>query len=232
MDDGNLETAKSSTGKAIGRVVPILLGLVLAVACALAVVYGTSASKMYEDAKSLASDAAQLEAQVKVGNIDEAEATANSIAELAEALKAEAQKPQWGLASKLPILGADVIAAQALSDAACGLSSNALMPLVEAYRGLLDAGVVDEDGSVNLIVAAFHLDEIRAMVKAVRSAEAEEATQREAIADLDEVHIPPLVDALEKIDAAFDEADKLIDDIEPILRTVETITSIAGLVGL
>ena len=237
MEAGYIETTettigKTSAGKTVGRVLLVLLGLVLVAACVLVAVYGTSAYRMYKDANSLADSAARLETQFKDGAIAEAQATAQSVSELAAALKEEAQKPQWGVATQLPVLGADVSAVQVLTDAADALSTNALIPLVEAYRGLLDAGVVDTDGSVNLIQAAFHLDEIRAMVTAVRTAEAEEATWRETIAALDEVHIPQLTEALEQIDAGFVEADKLIEDIEPILQTVETVTSIAELVGL
>lgn len=232
METERCETAKTRPGKIVGRVVIILLGLALVAVCALAAVYGVSAYRLYEDATSLANDAAQLETQFKTGDIAEAEATAQRISELSAALKEEAQKPQWNIATQVPVLGSDVTAVQVLTDAADGLSANALIPLVEAYRDLLDAGVVDTDGTVNLVTAALHLDEVRAMVSAVRSAETEEAKQREAIAALDEAHIPPLVDALEEIDDAFDEADKLIEDVEPILQVVETITSIAGLVGL
>ena len=114
--------------------------------------FAMSAMDAKDDAQTLMTQAKQLKSQVVGGDMAGAKETVSQMSDLTTKLHDTTSGPLWSIATLIPVVGSDIQTVQTVSDAADALVDEVLMPAMDVIPANGLAGLMSDDGAVNVEV--------------------------------------------------------------------------------
>lgn len=114
--------------------------------------FAMSAMDAKDDAQTLMTQAKQLKSQVVGGDMAGAKETVSQMSDLTTKLHDTTSGPLWSIATLIPVVGSDIQTVQTVSDAADALVDEVLMPAMDVIPANGLAGLMSDDGAVNVKV--------------------------------------------------------------------------------
>lgn len=114
--------------------------------------FAMSAMDAKDDAQTLMTQAKQLKSQVVGGDMAGAKETVSQMSDMTTKLHDTTSGPLWSIATLIPVVGSDIQTVQTVSDAADALVDEVLMPAMDVIPANGLAGLMSDDGAVNVKV--------------------------------------------------------------------------------
>lgn len=195
-----------------GKIVTIVVSLILLGIIAFG---ATTGFFLYKDAKTLKVQAATLISEVKsmkdylkMGEGEQLNATASSVADQIASMRETVNGPAWTVASFIPVYGDDIKLVRGVMDQAHVLAQEAMLPAcaqLEDFKlgNLLTDGVVD-------------IDMLKGLITTIQSVEPVVVSSIDAIDALPEPHIGKMKSLMDKVTGPLDTAREALTDINKI----------------
>jgi type II secretory pathway pseudopilin PulG len=202
----------------------VIIAVILALLAAIAYLGLNAVNSAKAKAQTLSNDAQQMMTQAQSGgteSLTSALATYTPIlTDDVDSLQTELNNSFWSFASKLPVIGEDVSAAQDLVDVADQLVSDVLTPVsstVSTYA-LQD---IYTNGTFNGPAVQAYCDLIQQITPAVREAS-------DALGSIYAPHVSQVNEAVEKISPTLESASSTLEQISPIASVIPDILGCNG----
>lgn len=114
--------------------------------------FAMSAMEAKDDAQALVSQGKQLKDQIVGGDMASAKTTSQQMASTVKKLHDTTSGPLWGVATLIPVVGGDIQTVRIVSDSAEVLVNDVLVPAMDAIPANGLAGLMSEDGAINVSV--------------------------------------------------------------------------------
>lgn len=114
--------------------------------------FAMSAMDAKDDAQTLMTQAKQLKSQVVGGDMAGAKETVSQMSDMTTKLHDTTSGPLWSIATLIPVVGSDIQTVRTVSDAADALVDEVLMPAMDVIPANGLAGLMSDDGAVNVKV--------------------------------------------------------------------------------
>lgn len=182
----------------VGIAILVVLLLLVGSGVAFGVTFYKSAMTVKTNATVVIDDGEELKEQIKSGDLEGAQLTAERVARLSQEMDEETSGTLWDVASGLPVVGGDIQKVRALVKVLSDLSENAITPLTNTLSGFSLSSLMGDDGTVNV-------DALSTLVDAVNQAQpvferCAQAVNEMGDAELEQVN-GPLVKAREKLNS-------------------------------
>lgn len=232
MEQGEPQTQEGDRprrGHHTARRVVLAVVLVLAAAC---VAYGvalyTSLSHI-ESNLSKASDGYQtLTAQLQQLDASGALDTARSVSALTADARSSSNEWIWDVAAVAPVYGQDVKTMRALVGIVDDLTTQATLPVAEKLDVLTEEGVFTSDGSIDWNVISKSIDDVDAMLDAVRTATTVISQCADTVDALPTTHSEKLNAAVANARTNLDSLREACSSVEPGLTSAERTVTLLG----
>lgn len=170
-----LRRKKKHHGKA-PKIIAVVVIAIVVVFGAAGAAFAMSAMEAKDDAQSLVTQAKQLKDQLTSGDMQAAKTTSEQMSDTTTKLHETTSGPLWTAATLIPVVGGDIQTVRAVSDSAEVLVNDVLVPAMEVVPANGLAGLMSEDGAIN--VAA--IEDLLNIVAGSAPALAESAEKLEA----------------------------------------------------
>lgn len=134
------------------KIIAAVVIVVVLVFGATGAAFAMSAMDAKDDAQTLMTQAKQLKSQVVGGDMAGAKETASQMSEMTTKLHDTTSGPLWSVATLIPVVGSDIQTVRTVSDAADALVDEVLMPAMDVIPANGLAGLMSDDGAVNVKV--------------------------------------------------------------------------------
>ncbi len=134
------------------KIIAAVVIVVVLVFGATGAAFAMSAMDAKDDAQTLMTQAKQLKSQVVGGDMAGAKETASQMSEMTTKLHDTTSGPLWSVATLIPVVGSDIQTVRTVSDAADALVDEVLMPAMDVIPANGLAGLMSNDGAVNVKV--------------------------------------------------------------------------------
>lgn len=172
----------------------IVIGIIIAVVVVIIVcvgVFAVTARAALNDAQMIVSQAEVLKSQLKTGDKNGSEQTAETISASAADMHTQTSNPVWYIASVVPVYGSDISTVQALAGVADDLCANALVPATKKLPSL-DMSKLFSNGKIDV-------DSVQALCDAAGVADAAVQRSSDTVSGLSDTHFDQINGPLGKL---------------------------------
>lgn len=221
----------SARKRGFGTVLTVIVVLVLAAVIGFGVWFGLSARRVGELIDQTSAAYEQVQADIEREDYTTALADTRTVAGYATELSAEMEGPQWEIASRLPYLGTDVEVARTTGRVSGMLSSDAVLPVLDAWDELMGSGII-EDGTVDVDAISDKMGQLSTLVTSLETAGTVIDDCSERIGSLPTSHFDGLNAFASELRGAISSADESMEGIEATIGLYRDLSSIvSGLLG-
>lgn len=221
----------SARKRGFGTVITLILVLVLAVVIGFGAWLGLSARRVGVLLEQTSNAYELVQADIEREDYTTALADTRTVAGCANELSAELDGLQWEIASKLPVLGTDVEVARTTGKVSGTLSSDAVLPVLDAWDELMGSGII-ENGVVDTNAISDKMSQVSTLVTSLETAGTviDECSGR--MEGLPTSHFEQLNAFATELRGAISSADEAMEGIEATIGLYRDLSSIvSGLFG-
>lgn len=219
--NGSPYAPRSAARKKTSRRAFVIGGVAVGVVAVAATATPAMAAGTIDDLKAKASEITdayrEIVESLKAGDFLHAQELVRNASESVSAFKKDLDGPLWRVAEFVPVLGSDVKAARSLVGILDGLTSDALIPIVDvlAQTSLDRLFFKNEQGDIqiDLPTVSSIADIVTASLPTIRDA-------LKKIADIGELHIDQLKNAVDQVKEIADPLSKKIDKFGELLGVI------------
>lgn len=221
----------SARKRGFGTVITVLLVVVLAAVIGYGAWLGLSARRVGALLEQTNAAYELVQADIEREDYTTALVDIRTVAGCATELSAELDGLQWEIASKLPVVGTDVEVARTTGHVSGTLSSDAVLPVLDAWDELMGSGVI-EDGVIDADAISNKLSQVSALVTSLETAGTVIDECSAEMKDLPTSHFEQLNAFASELRGAISSADEAMEGIEATIGIYRDLSSIvSGLFG-